>query len=319
MTWNICLFALVGASAGEESCHDVQDAVSALQQTQRLQTRQMQAAANTATAHKNTATSHDVERSLVSKGLESTVSSKTKKKIDLDLIPCMGIKLAVKHGWISDGTCVTKEDFASGMKKFGLGDSLSGMLSARGLLPAIANQSGEIGTPADCLDFTQIQDMVGIEHSMSSGLIDPKPNKELFYESIASVAATGSVGNSEEGRKRKLSKTLKVNVQTLLAADSFLKERHATDVAAGRDVVGAKVQNWVFVWTSLLDAFGTDPEGASFPYSREIALGDFYNMVFNLRLPKKPVADSADIVMLNATFPDFSKTSPSSAFVMAMR
>lgn len=104
--------------------------------------------------------------------------------------------------FFEDRLCVTQLEAGHAMLATGLAQDLafvfSGGINDRGGDQNLTNAAGE-----RCMNAFQLGQDFGTagEHNLDTGFIDPLPDPDQFFRTIASFIATGEAGNLEAGRQ----------------------------------------------------------------------------------------------------------------------
>jgi len=156
---------------------------------------------------------------------------------DLDLIICPWFKMVVRQNMegfslFGDNACITVPEAGRALVLSGL-DQLSARLFAGGL----SRVSGMQGLGGNCLNPFALDGVAG-EHGFDTGFIDPLPNKDKWYNSVASHAKTGKLNENLSGRQASEDGTTLVTIDDFFASESLWRMNQNCQLQTEVDVVG---------------------------------------------------------------------------------
>merc|ERR1740139_1686233 len=163
-------------------------------------------------------------------------------KEDLDLIICPWFKMVVRQNMegganlFSDNTCINAREVFTALLLSGL-DAPSATLFAGSLARMAGMQNPEQDPEAKCLNPFALNG-VGGEHGFDTGFIDPLPNKDKWYNSVASHAKTGKLNENLSGRQASEDGTTLVTIDDFFASDSLWRMNQNCQLQTEVDVVG---------------------------------------------------------------------------------
>jgi len=206
-------------------------------------------------------------------------------KEDLDLIICPWFKMVVRQNMegganlFSDNTCINAREVFTALLLSGL-DAPSATLFTGSLLRMAGMQNPEQDPEARCLNPFALNG-VGGEHGFDTGLIDPLPNKRMWYNSVASHAKTGKLGKFAKGRKASRHGKTPVTIDDFFASEKVWRMNQGCQLQTEVDVVGDIGVTPFPVFGLVFDMMG---EGTG----KEVTVKKMFDFTFKGKVDKFP-------------------------------
>lgn len=126
----------------------------------------------------------------------------------LDLVICPWWKFALRldlenqRDFFEDRQCVTADEAVTAMLDTGVTQSLADVFS-EGVVERGQEQGLTTASGSTCFNPFLFGNTFGTrgEHNLDTGFIDPLPDENAFYRTVASFVATGKPGDLEAGRQ----------------------------------------------------------------------------------------------------------------------
>lgn len=191
---------------------------------------------------------------------------------DLDVINCPYWKFLVQEnefqsaGFFENSRCISPTESVAAFRATGLDDATANFfgLIVVGALAAPEQNPTRNCTVEKCCFSPFIQNDTPREHVEDTGFIDPLPNPDVFYSTLASIAATG--GNRFNTRTKGFEAVhggqVVANIDTWLDSNRIWLRNQACQVNNSGDVRAGTSTPFPTA-AMILDMFGVVPKGGT--------------------------------------------------------